>query len=178
MSKDLEVEGLEQEQAVVETVDSAKEEKRLEKDASVKAGVEALKEVGVSENLAKVLDAASSWYAEKEEKDEAKATLIEAFGGTDALKDYATGDEMTNEIEKFANIGKALSTLTSVRHFYARRKGAKKSKKVAKQTISIGGELYQVSSAYLAEISDKPKEEKRDLLLAHADTKKEDITEL
>lgn len=186
---DLNTDGLEAGTAEVqETAKVSKEEKLQAKNANRAKGVEALREFGVSENLAKVLDsgAVEAWEvlkddeAGKEAKDEAKKNLIESFGGVDELKSFCNSEtgEMAEEIEKFQNIGLALSTLTTIRHFYAPRKGSGKRKSKKTQPININNELYQVNSAYLAEIAGKSREEKVELLLAHADTKKEEVTEL
>lgn len=165
MAEDLELDGLESKEVATETKTSTKQEK-------VVAGVAKLRTLAVSENFSKFLNAAEVWGAgDAEAKDAAKAELVESFGGTDALKDLCSGDELKQEIEELNNVKTAVSAVNTILHFYARRKGAKSSKKVKTQTIQIAEVMYTVSQAYLLEIADKPSAEKKDLLLAHPDTK-------
>jgi len=172
MAKDLALDGLENE---VETVETTATDKSVAKQEKIVSGVEKIKTLSVSEDLAKFLPAALVWGAgDAEAKDAAKAELIESFGGVEALKDLCSGDALSTEIDELNNVKVAVSAINTIKHFYARRAGGKaRSKKVKTQTISINDEMYSVDQAYLIEIQDKDASEKKELLLAHPNTKKE-----
>ena len=174
MSQDLNVADLQEETVVV---DEAKAQKAQEKMEAQIAGGETLKGMSVSENMVKCINLAQAWVSGDEAKAQGKLDAIEAFGGVEALKAFAT-TEMTAELEVYKNIDKTLSVLNSVKHFYAKRKNSTSSKKVATTRIKIADDFYSVSTAYLAEIADEDSATKRELVLAHADTNKEAITEL
>lgn len=173
MSEDLNVEGLQEETVQMDETKAAKAEA---KRAQQIAGIGVLRGLGVSEEMTKCLALAEGWVSGDDAKKAAKEAAIEAFGGTEALKEYAT-TSMSEEIEKFKSLDKALSVLNNVRHFYAKRKSSG-TKKVATTRIKIADDFYSVSTAYLAEIADEDSATKRELVLAHTDTVKEAITEL
>jgi hypothetical protein len=135
--------------------------------AGLAAGVDKMKELGVSDNFAKVLGLVTVWH-DKVASAPVKEAITEAFGGADKFKDYIDGEFQT-ELSVFLGLQKSLSVLNNIKSFYARRAGAVKVKFVS---VSIGGEFYDVNAEYMASIKDKDAVEKRELLLAHADTKK------
>jgi len=177
MSKDLKVDGLEAAN-VEQPVDDKKAAKKAETQKMVEKAAEFLvNEIGVSDELAKMVELAKHWDADKDEKQAAKEETIEAFGGSDKIKAYAT-EKMAEELEVYRGIDKLVSRLNTIRHFYAKRKSSGSRGKAATTKVRIGNDYYTVSAAYLQEIADKPREEKRELILAHPMTVKDAITEL
>ena len=158
MSKDLE-------NLVEETAENKEEKKRWERKPmtaeeieQVKAGIETLKELGVSENYAKLLAAAPNWYAEdKTVKDENRKALVDSFDDA-----------------RFAGITKLMAIVGNIVSYNSRRTYIPKDKMVE---VSINGEVYTVNKKYMESIRELPKDERRKLLLEHADTKKANTIE-
>lgn len=177
MSKKNQIEGLEEATDMTsESADKkAKKVQTAEDRTTLEAGVNQLKEIGVSENLKKVLELVPEWNGEKETLSALKESVIEAFGGSDKLKDYIDGP-FQEEILAFQGIAKTMPVLNNIKSFYARREstGVRKVKTVQ---VSIGGVTYNVDATYRDEIAALPVEEKRELLLAHPATKKADVIE-
>ena len=135
------------------------------------AGVAKIKEIGVSEDLAKVLDLVADWNGEKESNTAVKAAVIEAFGGSEKLKDYIDGTFKT-DAEGFLGLAKVMPVLNNIKAFYARREstGVKKTKLTQ---AKIGDILYNVDSAFLATVqadSTLDRDAKRQALLSHPAT--------
>lgn len=152
-----------------------RKEQTPEDRAVLVAGVEQLKEIGVSENLAKVLELVPDWNGDKDTLSAVKEAVIEKFGTSNELKDYIDED-FQKEIVAFQGIAKAMPVLNNIKSFYARRESTG-SKKVKTVQVSISGVTYNVNAAYRDEISSLPAEDRKELLLAHADTKKADLIE-
>jgi len=169
---------LEQTVATTEATDatprSRKEQSAEEKETLV-AGAEKLIALGVSSKLANVLTLAIDWNTDKETVTAAKEALIKEFGSSDNLKDYVDG-EFQKEILPFQGIAKLMPVLNNIKSFYARRENSG-SKKVKFVQVSISGTIYNVDSAYSAEISHLTPTERKQLLLAHASTTKVDVAE-
>lgn len=180
-SKNDVVEGLEVNEAANTTEEKKPRAKKVqtpEDKETLAAGVEQIKEIGVSENLAKVLELIPEWNAgDKEGLSALKDSVIEAFGGSDKLKDYITDGEFKNEIQAFNGIAKAMPVLNNIKAFYERRKGTGRGR-VKTVQIAIDGTTYNVNAAYREEIKDMPKDTRKELLLGHVDTKKAEIEEL
>ena len=178
MSKE-KFDGLEEVQEVsVEATEKTarkRKEQTPEDKATLEAGVELLKEIGVSENLAKVLELVPEWNGDKDTLSVVKEAVIEKFGTSNELKDYIDG-AFQEEIIAFQGIAKAMPVLNNIKSFYARREttGTKKVKTVQ---VSISGVTYNVNADYRDEISTLPAEDRKELLLSHADTKKADVIE-
>lgn len=181
MSKDqgLQIEDLEQ--ANTEATAAGKEEKApkapkvvtQEEIDSITAGVAKMTEMGVSTELAKVLELVPVWH-DKDASAPVKAAVIEHFGSSDKFKNYIDGP-FQEELSVFAGINKSVSTLNNIKSFYARREG---TKKVKLTPVTIGGETYDVNAEFLLSLKDASKEDKRAALLAHADTKKNEAMEV
>lgn len=142
---------------------------------SVKSAIETMKELGVSENYQKLMAAAPDWYAEdKTVKEENRKALVESFDGK--LKDYLDSEEFKQEHGKFAGLTKLMSIIGNIVSYNARRNYTSKAK--AKMVvISIGGEYYTVNQDYMNSIRELPKDQRRELLLQHEDTKKNNSIE-
>lgn len=168
MSKDLE-------NLVEETAENKEEKKRWERKPitaeeieQVKAGIETLKKLGVSENYAKLLAAAPNWYAEdKTVKEENRKALVDSFDGK--LKDYLESEEFVTEHARFSGITKLMAIVGNIVSYNSRRNYIPKDKMVE---VSINGEVYTVNKKYMESIRELPKDERRKLLIEHADTKK------
>lgn len=161
------VEGLEE--AVVEGITTKSKKVQTPEDAAMlQAGIDKLKELGVSDKLALVLDhLVVVWKSgDQDAIKAAKEAVIEAFGGSEALKDFIDGD-FQNELEAYFGISKITPILNNIKSFYARRKTSKRKKMVI---LNIGGVMYNVNEAYLTSLEGKDKEEKRELVLSHEDT--------
>jgi len=157
-----------EEGAVAETKEvKAKKEQTPEDVAQIEAGVAKIKEFGVSEKFAQVMELATAWNGtDKDVLAAAKESLIKTFGGSDSLKDYVDG-EFQKELSDIQGTAKVASILNNIKSFYARRAGAVKVKTLQ---VNILGTLYSVSAEYFVEIGAFSKEEKRELLLAHPNT--------
>lgn len=142
-----------------------------EQKTVVEAGVEKLKEVGVSENLLKVLPLVAVWKDEDAEAlAAAKDAVIESFGGIDAFKDYVT-NELAEELEAFVGITKCVPIMNNIKSFYARRPGTKgRKKKVKLIQVKIGATIYNVNAEYRDSLNELPTDEKKELILSHPDT--------
>lgn len=184
MAKDKkEVEGLEDAatQSAVETAE--KKEKKVktaeeiaEEKNMLAAGVAKLRAIGVSDKLSSVLELVAEWpNADKETLAPMKEKVIEAFGGSEKLKDYF-GGEFQQDVLEFAGIAKAMPVLNNIKAFYARRENTG-TKKVKTIQVSISGTIYNVSADYSAEIANLPGSERKQLLLAHPDTVKVNLAE-
>lgn len=158
--------GLEQDQV-------KKEEKRVRKEYTaeelqqIAAAAGTLKELGVSENLKAVIDAAGEW-GNKEAQADAKKALVDAFGGTEKLKAYLE-NEYPAEIAAFAGLRSLMTQMNSVAGYYKRREPAKRKIKVVK--VNIDNVTYDVNKEFMESIANEPKEIKRKLVLEHPDTK-------
>ena len=169
--------GLEDNTAVVAEV-TAKDKKVQtpeEKDILV-AGVAQMKTIGVSENLAKVLDLVADWNGEKENLSTIKESVITAFGGSEKLKDYIDG-EFAEEVKGFAGLAKALPVLNNIKSFYARRENAGKGK-VKTVQIQIDGKLYSCDAAYVESVKSIEVTERKQLILTHAGTQEAKVIEV
>lgn len=176
MSKN-QIEGLETAEVVAETADKkVKKVQTAEEREILVAGVEKIKEIGVSKNLAVVLELVAEWNGEKEVLSLAKDSVIEVFGGSDKLKDYIDGDFQT-EVLGFVGLAKAIPVLNNIKAFYARRENVGTGKKVKTVQVAIEGTTYTVNAEYRETIKDMPSDEKKQLLLAHPDTKKAAVIE-
>lgn len=131
------------------------------------AGVQKLGQLGVSENLQKVLAIVPYWNGDKETLAAAKEAMIEAFGGSENLKDFIGGDFM-EELKPYLGIAKVTPILNNIKSFYARR--ASSGHKTATMQVNIGGVFYKVDKTYFDSLADKSNEEKRELLLQHEKT--------
>lgn len=169
----------------------SKLEKALESDVDVKAKkakravtpeeVEGMKEAVafvsqagfVSEKAAKLLSLVPLWH-DTEANKAVKEEVIEFFGGIDTFKDYVDS-EFEAELLKLRGLGSLGTVGNTIKHFYARRKSTGASK--ATVQVNIGGTVYSVNKAYLAEIADKSNDEKKELLLAHPQTKVSEVVQ-
>ena len=175
MAKNNELQLDELENGAVKT--ETKKSKKLwtdEEIAVLEQSAQKMQEFGVSENLAKLFPLALAWRTESVA--EMKEQVIEEFGGSEKFKDWVDTD-LSAEVEVFIGIGKIVSVMNNIKSFYARR-ASKGSRRVKLTQVSIGGEFYQVSTAYLEEISGSEPAEKRELLLAHPATKKVEAAEI
>ena len=151
---------------------SAKAVKMLteEEVAALNAAADKIRAFGVSPKFAKVMELIPVWHLKNSDALAAKKKeVIEFLGGTETFKDYIDG-EFQAELEVVNGMTKAVSTMNNINSFYARRKeaGPKKSKMTQ---INIGGTIYEVNADYLVSVSTLPATERRELVLAHADTK-------
>lgn len=177
MSKENLEAGLEQAQVAEEKKARVKRVQTAEEREVLVAGVEKLKELGVSENLQKVLAIVPEWNGEKEALSAHKEALIESFGGSEGLKDFIDGDFMS-EITPYLGITKITPVLNNIRSFYARR-ASSSTTKTAYMQVTIGGVFYKVDKNYFATLAGKSNEEKRELLLGHEKTVKvDDVPEI
>lgn len=183
MSKDnLQIEDLESvgTEVATETVAKVKKEKTpptTEELAVLDAALAKIKEFGVSDNFAKVMEMAPLWH-DTEANKAVKEEVIAAFGGADKLKNYVDS-EFQAELEVIGGIQKAYSIMNNIKSFYARRSPVTgTSKKVKTTQINIGGTFYLVNSDYLVSLASTEREEKKALLLAHEDTKKNESIEI
>lgn len=170
--KQVEATGLDVASEVTEKTSTKKVQTQEDKETLV-AGVELLVKMGVPEKLAKVLPLVPEWNGEKENLQSVKEAVIESFEGSEKLKDYFD-TEFAAEVQAFQGIAKAMPVLNNIKAFYARRESTKKAKLVQ---ILISGTIYMVNSAYMAETASMPAEERKQLILSHADTKKADVAE-
>ena len=153
-----------------------KKEQTAEERTMLEAGIAQLQEIGVSENLKKVLSLVPEWNGDKENLSAVKETVIAGFGGSDKLKDYIDGP-FQDEVLAFQGIAKTMPVLNNIKSFYARRENAGTTRKVKTVQVSIAGITYNVDAAYRDEIAALPAEERKELLLAHAGTKKAEVIE-
>lgn len=161
------------------TATKAKKEKQpqtAEETAAIEAAVEKVKAFGVSDEFAEVLKMVPMWQ-DTEANKETKLAVIEHFGGPEKFKDYVD-TKFQDELKVINGLGTVLSRCNNIKSFYARREGAVKSPKVKTTQVSIGGAYYLVNAEYLASLAGTPAEEKRALLLDHADTKPNDAIEI
>ena len=137
---------------------------------AIVAGVEKLKELGISEKATVILEnLAPVWNGEdKDAIAAAKEKVMEHLGGSESLKDYID-DEFQKEFLPFLGIARVMPIANNIKSFYARRNSTKKPATVQ---VNMGGVIYNVDKAYYQSIADKTKEEKRELLLAHPATVK------
>ena len=175
---ELKIEQLESAETTTNVAAKVKKELTAEDIAALNAATEKIQEFGVSDNFAKVLPLVSVWH-DKELAAPVKEEVIAAFGGSEKFKDYI-GAEFSTELAVIAGIQKSVSVLNNVKSFYARRgDGTPKAKKEKLMQITIGGEPYSISIAYyesLASVTDKV--EKKELILAHPLTKKNEAVEV
>lgn len=150
---------------------SAKAVKMLteEEVAALNAAADKIRAFGVSPKFAKVMELIPVWHLKTSDALAAKKKeVIEFFGGTETFKDYIDG-EFQAELEVINGMTKAVSTMNNINSFYARRKEVNKKSKMTQ--INIGGTIYEVNADYLVSVSTLPASERRELVLAHADTK-------
>ena len=167
----LEVAGSEVE--VTET--KAKRVPTEEELASMNGAIASLSATGlVSPKMAKVMELVPNWH-DTEANKETKDAVQEYFGGSEEFKNYIDG-EFQEELVSFGGFAKLATTLNNIKSFYARRAGKRPSK--ATTTINIGGDIYSVNKAYLESLANEEVAQKRELLLAHKDTKKNEIESL
>lgn len=177
MGKDLKVDDLESVATEKVATEKTKKEKTPPTAEEIQALVDAsekIRQFGVSPEFSKVMDLVPQWHDTAANAD-AKASVIEFFGGSDKLKDYVDGPFQT-ELAVIAGLSKVASTLNNIKSFYARRENAGKAKKVKTTQVNIGGKFYLVNTEYLESLKGNP--EKRELLLAHEDTKENDSIEV
>jgi len=168
------VDGLDEATDAAATKTARKEQTPEEKD-TLTAGVKLMNTIGVSANLAKVLNLVPEWNGSKEDVAPVKESVIESFGGSEKLKDYIDGDFVT-DVQAFQGISKAVPVLNNIKAFYGRRENTG-SKKVKFVQVSISGTIYNVDAAYNTEIATLPNSERKELLLAHKATNKVAVAE-
>ena len=178
MAKNQIVEGLEDNQVSPAVEETAKEKKvqTSEDRELLVAGVAQMKAIGVSEELAKVLELVADWNGEEEAKKATKEAVINSFGGSEKLKDYID-QKYAEDVKGFAGLVKALPVLNNIKSFYARRENTTKSKKATVQ-FQIEGKLYVVNAAFVDSIKDLPSEEKKQAILSHPETKASEVVEV
>ena len=172
--KDALVEGLDESPVTNTTTETPEAGTKTKKDqtpeelATINAGIAKIKEFGVSEKFAKVMDILCPVWndTDKDTLTTRKEEVIKDFGGSEALKDYIDAD-FQKELQAIQGTAKVASILNNIKSFYARRTSTGKTKTVQ---VNISGTLYNVDAAYYAEISSQPKDVKKELLLAHAGT--------
>ena len=178
MSKEgkLEVSDLEtQESAIVATAKKEKKVLSAEEIAALEAATEKVKEFGVSPEFAQVMRMVPNWH-DTDANATVKQEVMDFFGDSAKLKDYIDGDFQT-ELAVIAGLGKVFSTLNNIKSFYARREGTG-AKRVKLTSVNIGGTYYNVNAEYYAGLAGVAGAEKKELLLAHADTKVNDSIEV
>jgi len=179
MSKDaLKIEDLETATAETATTAKTKKEKTPLTPEEIQALIDASEKVrqfGVSVEFSKVLSLVPNWH-DTEANADAKAKVIESFGGSEKFKDYVDGPFQT-ELAVIAGLSKVSSTLNNIKSFYARREGTgvKKAKMIP---VNMDSVAYLVNADYFASLAGTSREEKKAALLAHADTKKNDSIEV
>lgn len=140
-----------------------------EEVAALVAGASKIKAFGVSSKFAKVMELIPVWHLKNSEPLAAKKKeVIEFFGTSEDFKNYVDG-EFQAELAVVNGTVKAVSTMNNINSFYARRKETTKKSKMTK--VNIGGVTYEVNADYLLSIAALPATERRELVLAHADTK-------
>lgn len=166
---------LEGEATVVETETKAKRVPSEEELTLMSNAIASLSATGlVSEKMGKVMELVPLWH-DVEANKETKDAVQEYFGGSDKFKDYVDA-EYQEELAQFAGFAKLVTTLNNIKSFYARRSDKRPSK--ATTTINIGGDIYSVNKSYFESIADQDTATKRESLLAHKDTKKNEIESL
>lgn len=177
MSKDLNMDALETEATVAAEATTKREKKVVtaEEIAALEKAVEKVQEFGVSAEYAQVMRMVPLWH-DTEANAAIKQEVIEFFGDSAKLKDYIDGP-FVEEHAVISGLGKVFSTMNNIKSFYARREGTGKPR-VKLTSVNIGGEFYNVSADYLASLSEVPNAEKRELLLAHESTKKNESIEV
>lgn len=154
----------------VKALPTAEEIKALEQ------ACEKIRQFGVSDEFARTMKMVPMWD-DKEANKPVKDEVIASFGGSETFKTYVDGP-FQDELAVIAGLGKTLSILNNVKSFYARREGTSpKSKKAKMSAVNINNTPYLVNAEYLASLSSYTKDEKRELLLAHADTRANDTIE-
>lgn len=157
-------------------LETAQEEKKkvvrkeysAEEIANIRAAAETLKSIGISADLEKVVDAAKDWM-DKNAQADAKKRVLEAFGSPENLRAYLEGNFGT-EFAALAGLRGLLTSINALAGYYKRREVTPK-KRVKYVQISINGKLYSVNKDYMASIADKSRDERKELLLNHEDTK-------
>lgn len=163
------------------TLEQQENEKKARKEQTpderdvLEAGTSQMGTMGITDNLKKVLELVPYWNGEKDSLQAKKDEVIKSFGDSNKLKDYIDG-AFQEEIKAFNGIAKTMPVLNNIKAFYARRDNAGKGK-VKFVQVSISGITYLVNATYRDEIASLPGNERKELLLAHADTKKADIIE-
>lgn len=157
------------EEGTVESTDKKIEKVQTPEElAMIVAGMEKVNAFGVSAKFAQVMALVPVWNSgDKDALATAKETVINQFGGSESLKDYVDAD-FQSELNAILGTAKVGSILNNIKSFYARRARTAKSKTIQ---VNIAGTIYAVDANYYNEIASVSKEEKRELLLAHAGTK-------
>ena len=170
-----------EENPVATTVEATEEKKVVKRELSpeeivkVNAAIASIKQ-NASEKFSAVLDAVVNWNTENDEvRLQNRKDLVAKFGTSDDLKAYIKSDEFANEANPVLGMSKLAVVLNIIVSYYSRE--SQPRKKVAKQTIQIAGEYYSVNAEYLKSIMDLPKDERRKLILEHADTVKQTTIE-
>ncbi|MCK9417239.1 hypothetical protein M0Q97_11370 [Candidatus Dojkabacteria bacterium] len=166
--------GLEMAETAVETTTTTKKEKIQTKEEIevIEAGMALVKKFGVSEKFEMVMGLAPFWNGDKEVLSTKKEEVIKFFGGSDKLKDFVDGEFQT-ELNGILGTAKVGSILNNVKSFYARRQSTGRTKYVQ---VNISNVIYNVDAEYYNSIGTLPKEEKRELILAHPGTKEVENT--
>lgn len=139
-------------------------------------GVEIMNQ-NASENFKKVLASVVNWNAEDGEvKTTNRKDLVESFGETAELKNYLESEDFKSELSDYAAIAKVVPVINNIVSYNSRRTTTYVSKK--KQQVIINGDPYTVNAAFFASTQHMSKAERREALLAHPDTvKNNDIEE-
>lgn len=156
--------------AAEEKTTRRRKEQTAEDVETINAGVAKLRELGVNDRTLTILEnLAPVWNgSDKEAIKVAKDTVIEAFGGSDALKDFIDGDFQT-ELQAYNGIAKLMPIANNIKSFYARRQSTKKAATIQ---VNISGTLYSVDKAFYESLADASKEEKKEAILNHESLKK------
>lgn len=143
------------------------------------AGVEQIKQIGVSENFAKILEIVPDWFtSDKDLLAELRKNLVESFEGSENLKDYLETEEFKLEFDGFFGISKTMPVFNNIRSYYARRAGvAKRTSKVKLSQVSIDGTVYNVDSEFMKGLVDMPRDERKKAILEHPATAKVEVEE-
>lgn len=171
-----------------ENVEATMEEKKAEKKTvkkeftekdiqAIANAADTVEGMGVSEKLSNLLGLARKWNgSDKATLDAAKNACIESFGGSAAMKDYLAVD-FEKDVEGLVGIQKLMSTLNTIRSFYARRKTVSRVKyRAVNITTAEGTCVYKVSvEAIEAAKKIEDRDARRKFLLEHPDTVKDTI---
>lgn len=176
-------EGLETAENPVEGQEPATERKKwvrtqTEEDRNILvAGIAKMKEIGVSEKFAHILEVVADWFGDdKELVAEQRKALVEAFEGSENLKDYLETDEFKAEFAGFYGISKVMPVFNNIKSYYSRREGVSR-KKVKYSQVSIDGTVYNVNSEFMKTLVDMPRDERKKMVLEHPDTQKVEVEE-
>lgn len=155
-----------------ETKETVKKFQTVEDKAILVAAVAAMRAIGVTPELDKILDLVPVWKGEDAELLSAtKKTVADNFGGAELLKDFCDQSFDPSMVD-FAAIAKAVPVLNNIQSFYGRRKATTGTRSKTKLILTIiNGITYNVNAEFAESIKDMSKTDKKDALLAHPDTK-------